>query len=95
MHDVAPQIVAAALSADASKLPAWTGVDLGMAGYAVVRINKVMARLEASQPTAAQDRQQYARTWSAAESQAYDAALEDQLKVQILVPSPTPGTARP
>lgn len=80
--------VTAALRADASKLPGWAGIDLGAKGYAVVRVNKILPRLEASQPSARQDRDQYAQWWTAAETQAYYAALKERLDVQMLIPSP-------
>ncbi|WP_180129971.1 SurA N-terminal domain-containing protein [Rhodoferax sp. BLA1] len=83
------QLLTASLAADTSKLPAWVGVDLGANGYAVARINKVLPHDVASQPNAAQDREQYARWWNAAETRAYYAALKDRLKVEVLVPVPT------
>ena len=82
------QVVKASLGADTTTLPAWVGVDLGSGSYAVARINKVVPRNEASQPTAAQDREQYAQWWNAAETRAYYAALKDRLKVEVLVPVP-------
>lgn len=85
-------VVVAALRADAAALPAWTGVDLGATGYAVVRVNKVIPRLEAAQPSAQQDREQYAQWWTAAETQAYFATLKEQLKVEVLVTAPVQNT---
>lgn len=82
------QLLTAALAADTTTLPAWVGVDLGGNGYAVARINKVLPHDVASQPNAAQDREQYARWWNAAETRAYYAALKDRLKVEVLVPVP-------
>lgn len=87
------QLVTAAMKADVSTLPAWAGVDLGSTGYAVVRINKLVPRNEASQPSVAQDREQYAQWWNAAEAQAYYATLKARLKVEVLVPSPQAGSA--
>ena len=86
---VAAALVTAVLRADASALPAWVGVDLDAKGYAVVRINKILPRLEADQPTVRQDRQQYAQWWTAAEAQAYYMALKERLDVRILVPAPS------
>lgn len=85
-------VVVAALRADAAALPAWTGVDLGATGYAVVRVNKVIPRIEAAQPSAQKDREQYAQWWTAAETQAYFATLKEQLKVEILVTAPAQNT---
>ncbi|WP_296490306.1 SurA N-terminal domain-containing protein [Rhodoferax sp.] len=81
-------VLTAALRADSSKLPAWMGVDLGPQGYALVRVNRVVARDEAAQAALRQSREQYAQWWNGAESQAYYALLKEKLKVEILVPSP-------
>ncbi len=86
-------LVLAALRADASTLPVWLGVDLGARGYAAVRVTKLVARNEAAQASAAQDREQYAQWWTAAEVQAYYAELKDQLKVEILIPDPAKNLA--
>ncbi len=96
-QSVPAPVLVAALRADAAALPAWVGVDLGMNGYAVVRVNKVVPRDEAAQASARQDREQYAQWWSAAEAQAYYAVLKERLKVEILVPVPAnaaPATAK-
>ncbi|MBX9818724.1 MAG: SurA N-terminal domain-containing protein [Burkholderiaceae bacterium] len=83
----------AALRADAAKLPAMVGVDLGPQGYAVVKVNKVLPRTPVSDDVAQQERNQYAQ-WSAnAESLAYYAALKERFKVQIKVPVPTSSAA--
>jgi peptidyl-prolyl cis-trans isomerase D len=81
-------VLTSALRADSSKLPAWIGVDLGPQGYALVRVNRVVARDEAAQAALKQSRDQYAQWWNGAESQAYYALLKDNMKVEILVPSP-------
>lgn len=86
-------LVIDALRADASALPAWLGVDLGGRGYAVVRVNKLVPRIEAAQASVAQDREQYAQWWTAAELQAYYAELKDRLKVEILVSDPVKNLA--
>ena len=78
------------MRADSAKLPAWEGVDLGAQGYAVVRVNRVVARDEAAQAALRQSRDQYAQWWTGAESQAYYAVLKEKLKAEILVPSPAP-----
>jgi peptidyl-prolyl cis-trans isomerase D len=95
-QSLASQIVAAALRADASSVPALTGVDLGDKGYAVVRVNKVIPRMESTQTKAQQDRNQYAQWWTAAESQAYYAVLKERLKTEILVANPinTPAQSK-
>lgn len=81
-------VIDAALRADPAKLPAWLGVDLGDQGYAVVRVNKVVPRSQASAQQAEQSRQQFARLWGQAESQAYLASLKAQFKVEVLVEKP-------
>jgi len=75
-----PQVVDAVMRADAEKLPAVVGVDLGELGYVVARIDAVLPR-EASDE--APLRQQYAQTWSAAETRAYLAALKLRYKADV------------
>jgi peptidyl-prolyl cis-trans isomerase D len=82
-------LVTAALRADAATLPAWQGVDLGVYGFAVLRVNKVVPKLAASRPSAQQDRDQYVQWWTAAERQAYFATLKERFKVEVLVAAPT------
>jgi len=77
-------LVDAALRADPAKLPALVGVELGPEGYAVVRVNKLVAREAQSEEQARQTQQQFARLRSQAEVQAYLAALRKALKVEIL-----------
>jgi len=81
-------VIDAALRADPAKLPALLGVDLGDQGYAIVRVNKVMPRPEALAQQGEQSRQQFARLWGQAESQAYLASLKSQFKVEMLVEKP-------
>lgn len=89
-----PAVVDAALRANASTLPAWTGVDLGAQGYAVIRINKVLSRELDSKEKAQQAQQQFTQLWAAAEAQAYLAQLKQQLKAEILVPKPQKATGK-
>ncbi len=86
-------VVSAVLRVDAAALPAWLGVDLSPRGLAVVRVNKVVPRNEAMQPSAQQDREQYAQWWTSAESQAYYVALKERFKVEVLVASPSKNMA--
>ena len=81
-------VIDAALRADPAKLPALLGVDLGDQGYAIVRVNKVMPRPEVTAQQADQSRQQFARLWGQAESQAYLASLKAQFKVEMLAEKP-------
>lgn len=82
-------VVDAALRADPAKLPAFSGVDLGGEGYAIVRVTKVVPR-EAPAPAVAEaEREQYTKWWGTAENLAYYELLKDRLKVKILAAKPT------
>ena len=81
-------VIDAALRADPSKMPALLGVDLGLQGFAVVRVNKIVPRPESSAQQSEQSRQQFARLWGQAESQAYLASLKSQFKVEMLAEKP-------
>lgn len=86
--DLLPPIVDSAMRADPVKLPAWTGVDLGAGGYAVVKVSKVLPRDNPAPDVAKRERDQYAQWWSSAETVAYYNLLKERLKVQIKVPKP-------
>jgi peptidyl-prolyl cis-trans isomerase D len=81
-------LVEAALRADPAHLPALTSVDLSSQGYALVRVNKIVSRPEMTTQQAEQSRQQFARLWGQAESQAYLASLKAQFKVEMLAEKP-------
>ncbi len=82
-------IVDAALRADASALPAWVGVDVGAAGYAVVKVNKLVPRDAAAiAGSLKQDRSQYAQWWTTAENLAYYNTLKERFKAKIKVSKP-------
>ncbi|WP_350297008.1 SurA N-terminal domain-containing protein [Limnohabitans sp. Rim8] len=89
-----PALVDAALRTYTATLPAWTGVDLGEQGYAVIRVNKVLARELDSKEKVQQAQQQYTQLWAAAEAQAYLAQLKQLLKVEIVVPKPNKATGK-
>lgn len=84
------QVLNAALSADPSKLPVVIGVDLGSAGYAVVRINKVLAdtSIDVNQEKLGQ---QVAQAWTQSEVMAYYALLKARYKVEV---KPLPSAAK-
>jgi peptidyl-prolyl cis-trans isomerase D len=86
-------LVEAALRADTAALPAWTGVDLGPQGYAVVKVNKLVPRTLPPEEVARQQREQVGQLVAAAEAQAYYQLLKDRMKTQIKVPKPVPGAA--
>ena len=78
-------VLDAVLRADATKLPQWLGVDLGNAGYAVVRLSAVKNRAPDA-PEVTQLLPRYTQAWGSAESQAYYKALERRFKVKIDAP---------
>lgn len=80
-----PQVMDAALRSDPAALPALRGVDLGAQGYAVVRVNKIIARPAPVESQAKQDRAQYNQWWTSAEGLAYYNLLKERFKAQILV----------
>jgi peptidyl-prolyl cis-trans isomerase D len=80
-------IIEAALRADASKLPALQGVDLGAQGYAIIRVNKVLPR-DTKGANLAQDREQITKWWTNAESLAYYESLKQRFKVEFKVAKP-------
>jgi peptidyl-prolyl cis-trans isomerase D len=93
-QDLTGPLLNAALSADPKQLPAWVGVSLEDQGYAIVKVDKVLPRQQASDAqTVAQEADQYSQWWSSAESLAYYETLKERFKVQIKVPVPKPATA--
>ena len=82
------KVVDAALNADASALPVFTGVDLGAQGYAIVKVDKVIARDKPTEAIAKQERSQYSQWWTSAEALAYYNGLKERFKAEILVPRP-------
>ncbi len=75
-------LVDAVLSADPEKLPVLTSVDLGLQGYVVLRVNKLLPREKQPQEDAEWQRQ-YAQIWAAAEARAYEQALKRRYKVKV------------
>jgi peptidyl-prolyl cis-trans isomerase D len=90
-------VLDAALRADPSKLPSLVGVDLGDAGYALVRVNKVMPRDTQTPEQIRQTRAQFANLWGQAETQAYLTALKSRYDAQLMADKSrgvTPGTEK-
>jgi len=90
------QIVIAALQADPDKLPAAVGVDLGRAGYAVLRVMKVLPRADPGAAAGGEEglRRQYAQALANAEGQAVYEALKQRYKAHVSVadgPATTPA----
>jgi peptidyl-prolyl cis-trans isomerase D len=93
--DLPAEILAAALNAPTGTLPAWQGVSLGNAGYAVIKVEKVLPRQSRDDAAVArQERAQYGQLWSAAEAQAYYDTLYSRFKVRILAPAPSGEATR-
>lgn len=88
LQDQPRSVVDAALRANVDQLPAWTGVDLGAQGYAVVKINRVVPRDGVDDARARMEREQYLQSWASAEALAYYDLLKQRFKVQIKVPRP-------
>jgi peptidyl-prolyl cis-trans isomerase D len=86
-------LVDAALRADPAAMPVLVGVDLGAQGFALVRVNKVVAREEPNAQQQAQSREQFARLLGSAEASAYLSHLKSQFKVEIKVKKPIDKSA--
>jgi peptidyl-prolyl cis-trans isomerase D len=76
----------AVMKADATKLPAYVGVDLHDQGYAVYRINKVVQPAVKDLARRKTEQQQIANTLAQEETYAYLEALKKKAKVEILAP---------
>lgn len=85
--------VEAALRADPTALPAFIGVDMGNAGYAVVRVVKSIPRTPPPEPVARQEQQQYGQWWSQAEALAYYNLLKTRYKVKVTAAAPAKASA--
>ena len=82
-------VIDAVLSTNTESLPAWAGVDLGAAGYAIAKIVRVVPGAASTTQQKAQRQQQYVQWLSSAEALAYYEMLKDRYKVQIKVPRPS------
>lgn len=92
-QNLPPQIVEAALKADASKLPEFVGVEVAGRAYYVARINKVLLPDAGDEAILKQGRSQYAQAWIAAEDQAYYNLLKERFKTDIKVEKPKAKSA--
>lgn len=81
-------VIDAALRADPGALPAFTGVDLGAQGYAIVKVGKVVPRDAPSEAAVKHEHNQYAQGWATAETLAYYSSLKARFKAEILVHRP-------
>jgi peptidyl-prolyl cis-trans isomerase D len=67
---------------DAQKLPAYVGVDLGDDGYAIYRINNVVADTAIDPQRLAAAQQQIAQVDAQAQVEAFIKALRERSKVK-------------
>ncbi|WP_322009029.1 SurA N-terminal domain-containing protein [Paraburkholderia sp. J12] len=77
-----PAALSAVFKADAQKLPAYVGVDLGNDGYAIYRVNSVTNGLAVDGTRLAAAQQQLAQVGGQSQLQAYLDALRDRSKVK-------------
>ncbi|WP_265918772.1 SurA N-terminal domain-containing protein [Cupriavidus nantongensis] len=82
-----PQAVEAVMRADAAKLPALVGVDLGAQGYAVYRITKVNQPAQANPAQRQAEAQQLAQLAGQTDLQAFYESLKARSKVKLLTPA--------
>ncbi|CAH2909540.1 MAG: Peptidyl-prolyl cis-trans isomerase PpiD (EC [uncultured Paraburkholderia sp.] len=80
---VPPAALSAIYKADAQKLPAYAGVDLGDDGYAIYRVNAVVAGAPVDPQRFAAAQQQIAQVESQSETEAYVKALRARSKVKL------------
>lgn len=85
------KLVNSVLSAPADPLPAWAGIDLGLQGYAIAKIERIVPRSDDEAQQKAMT-QQYLQAWAQAEALAYYDVLKQRYKAQIKVPRPTAET---
>jgi peptidyl-prolyl cis-trans isomerase D len=81
-------VLEAAMRADGQALPQQAGVDLGPAGYAIVKVVQILPREAPKADAAKQELAQYTREWTTAENVAYYDVLKEQFKALILVAKP-------
>ena len=87
-QDLPRQVLDAALGAPIASLPSWVGVDMGPAGYTVIKVAKVLPSTAPDAQVAEQQKMQYTQWLSLAEVMSYYEVLKKQFKVQIKVPHP-------
>jgi peptidyl-prolyl cis-trans isomerase D len=85
-------LIDAVLGADASKLPAAVGVDLGEQGYVVARVTGVLPR-DAALANEQNLQGQYAQAMANAEAMAYLSALKTRYKAEIKASAAAPAAS--
>ncbi|SAK78783.1 PpiC-type peptidyl-prolyl cis-trans isomerase [Caballeronia catudaia] len=78
-----PAALSAVFKADASKLPAYVGVDLGADGYAIYRVNGIDKAAPVAADRLAGAQQQVAQVYAQAEMEAYLDSLKARSKVKL------------
>ncbi|AET89056.1 PpiC-type peptidyl-prolyl cis-trans isomerase [Burkholderia sp. YI23] len=78
-----PAALSAIFKADASKLPAYVGVDLGADGYAIYRVNGIDKATAVAADRLAGAQQQVAQVYAQAEMEAYLSSLKARSKVKL------------
>lgn len=78
-----PQVLDAALRIPEKQLPAWTVVDLGAEGVALIKVNKVLP-IQISEQELNETESQFGNYWGKAEADAYYRALKRQYKVEFV-----------
>jgi peptidyl-prolyl cis-trans isomerase D len=91
-------VLEAALRIPEKQLPAWTTVDIGADGVAVVKVNKVVP-VQLTPQELGEAELQFGSYWSRAEAEAYYRALKRKYKVEYLneglkVMEPTAASAQ-
>ena len=85
---VPPNLIAEAMRVSAKQLPAWTTVDQGLQGFAVIKITAIEKRPETEASQAVREVQQFTQAWTGAELKAYLESLKARFNAKILVPKP-------
>ena len=78
-----PALLEAVLRIPEKQLPAWSVVDLGAEGVALVKVNKVLP-LQISPQELSETEGQFGSYWGKAEADAYYRALKQKYKVEYL-----------
>ena len=82
------QVVEAAMQAKTDPMPAWVGVNLDGAGYAIVKVEKIAPTKERSADFSRQALGQYVQLFATAEGAAYYELLKKKFDVQFKVERP-------
>lgn len=78
-----PAVLDGALRVPEKQLPAWTVVDIGAEGSALLKINKVLP-LQITPQEVQETENQFGGYWAKAEAEAYYQALKKKYKVEFL-----------